>query len=67
MELINLKTEYLKNPLGIDIVYPNLTWNVIGDDINEQKAFEIIYKINDGEEKKFIKKLHLFIMNLKKN
>ena len=55
MELINLKTEYLINPLGIDVVHPHLTWNVIGDDINEQKAFEITYKINDGEEKKIRK------------
>ena len=51
MELINLKTEYLINPLGIDVIHPNLTWNVIGDDIKEQIAFEITYKINNGEEK----------------
>ena len=55
MELVNLKTEYLVNPLGIDVVHPNLTWNVIGDGIIEQKAFEITYKVNDGEEKKINK------------
>ena len=55
MELVNLKTEYLVNPLGIDVVHPNLTWNVIGDGIIEQKAFEITYKINEGEEKKINK------------
>ena len=51
MELVNLKTEYLVNPLGIDIIHPHLSWNVIGDDINKQTAFEITYKINGGEEK----------------
>ena len=51
MELINLKTEYLINPLGIDVVHPHLTWNVIGEDIKKQKAFEITYKKNNEEEK----------------
>ena len=55
MELINLKTEYLINPLGIDVVHPHLTWNVIGDDIQRQKAFEITYKKNDEKEKIIIK------------
>ena len=51
MLLINLKTEYLINPLGIDVIHPHLTWNVAGDNIKEQKAFEITYKINNGKEK----------------
>ena len=51
MELINLKTEYLTNPLGIDVIHPHLTWNVKGDDIKKQKAFEITYKINNKPEK----------------
>ena len=51
MELINLKTEYLINPLGIDVVHPHLIWNVIGEDIKKQKAFEITYKKNNEEEK----------------
>jgi len=55
MELINLKTEYLINPLGIDVVHPHLTWNIIGDNIKEQKEFEIVYKINNGEEKTITK------------
>ena len=50
MLLLNLKTEYLINPLGIDVVHPHLTWNVSGDDIKEQKSFEITYKINNGKE-----------------
>ena len=52
MKITNIKTEYLKNPLGIDIVHPLITWNVMGEDIKYQKTFEIIYKINNGEEKK---------------
>ena len=55
MKVINLKTEYLKNPLGIDIVRPNITWNVVGEDIKHQTAFEITYRINGGEEKSVIK------------
>ena len=55
MKVINLKTEYLTNPLGIDITHPNLTWNVDGNDIKFQKAFEVIYKVNNGEEIKILK------------
>ena len=55
MKVINLKTEYLKNPLGIDIVRPNITWNVVGEDIKHQTAFEITYRINGGEEKSVTK------------
>ena len=55
MKVINLKTEYLKNPLGIDIVRPIITWNVVGEDIKHQTAFEITYRINGGEEKSVTK------------
>ena len=51
MKVINLKTEYLVNPLGIDIVRPTLTWNVAGDDIKFQKAFELVYSLNGDEFK----------------
>ena len=51
MKITNLKTEYLVNPLGIDIVSPTITWNVEGDDIKFQKAFELVYFVN-GEERK---------------
>ena len=51
MKINNIKVEYLTNPLGIDATHPNITWNVSGDDIKFQKAFEIIYKINNSEEK----------------
>ncbi|MDY6008882.1 MAG: alpha-L-rhamnosidase, partial [Bacilli bacterium] len=51
MKIVNLKTEYLTNPLGLDIVQPRLTWNVVGEDIKFQKGFEIIYKVNNEQEK----------------
>ncbi|MCD7817776.1 MAG: glycoside hydrolase family 78 protein [Lachnospiraceae bacterium] len=40
LNAVNLKTEYLKNPLGIDICHPRLGWNLTGDG-EEQRAFEI--------------------------
>ena len=30
IKAINLKIEYLRNPLGIDIVRPRFAWNVDG-------------------------------------
>lgn len=50
MRVINIKTEYLHNPLGLDATNPRITWNVVGQDIKQQKAFEIVYKLNDNEE-----------------
>ena len=55
MKVVNVKTEYLTNPLGIDINKPIITWNVSGEDIKFQTAFEITYKINDGEERTILK------------
>ena len=50
MKIVNIKTEYLHNPLGLDIIHPNISWTVIGEDIKYQKSFELIYKINNEEE-----------------
>ena len=44
MKAINLKTEYLRNPLGIDIVHPRLSWNC--EDGIKQTAYQIIAKVN---------------------
>jgi len=44
IKAINLKTEYLQNPLGIDIVCPRFMWNVDGAD--KQTAYQIIAKVN---------------------
>ena len=45
MKAINLKTEYLVNPIGIDIKKPLLLWNC--DSGIKQKAYRIIAKIDD--------------------
>ncbi|MDY5020800.1 MAG: family 78 glycoside hydrolase catalytic domain, partial [Blautia sp.] len=47
MYAINLKTEYLKNPMGIDIRNPRLMWNC--KDGIRQSAYQIICK--DDNEK----------------
>ena len=44
IKAINLKTEYLQNPLGIDIVRPRFMWNV--DGAVKQTAYQIIAKVN---------------------
>ena len=40
MKAINIKTEYLKNPLGIDIDEPRVMWNCAGGVI--QTAYRIV-------------------------
>ena len=40
MKAINIKTEYLKNPLGIDIKNPRIFWNCEGG--KKQSAYQII-------------------------
>ena len=52
MKIINIKTEYLNNPLGLDIRSPRISWNLDGSDIKYQQAFEIVYRVNNSEEKK---------------
>jgi len=44
MKAINLRTEYLRDPLGIDIVHPRLSWNC--EDGIKQTAYQIIAKVN---------------------
>ena len=55
MKIINVKTEYLNNPLGLDIARPSTSWNVLGEDIRSQKAFEISYRVNGGDLKTITK------------
>ena len=43
-EAIHLRTEYLKDPLGIDIIHPRLSWNDEG--LTRQSAYEIEFEIN---------------------
>ena len=44
MKAVNLKTEYLRNPLGIDIVQPRFSWNCEGG--VKQSYYQIIAKVN---------------------
>lgn len=46
MKAIQLRTEYLKNPLGIDMLHPRLFWNC--SDGKRQSAFQII-AVTDGK------------------
>lgn len=47
MKAINLKTEYLENPVSIDVKEPSLSWNCSGG--KKQTAYEII-AVCDGKE-----------------
>lgn len=49
MKIEHLRTEYLRNPLGIDIDHPRFTWTL--DGIKKQKKAEVLYRVNNGEEK----------------
>ena len=40
MQAIRLRTEYLKNPIGIDIIHPRLMWNCEGG--ITQTAYQIV-------------------------
>ena len=40
MRAISIKTEYLKNPLGIDIKNPRIFWNC--EDGKKQSAYQIV-------------------------
>ena len=44
MKAINLKTEYLRDPLGIDTTAPRLYWNCEGG--VKQTAYQVIAKVN---------------------
>ena len=44
MRAVNLKTEYLVNPIGIDVKNPRLTWNDEG--LIKQSGYEIQFSIN---------------------
>lgn len=47
MRGINLKTEYLHNPLGIDIVQPRLQWNCEGG--ITQTAYQVLCRDENGK------------------
>ena len=45
MRAVRLRTEYLKEPVGIDIAQPRFCWNCEGG--IKQTAYQIIAKVND--------------------
>lgn len=47
MQAVRLRTEYLKNPIGIDVKNPRVSWNCEGG--KKQEAYEI--RVLDEEEK----------------
>ncbi|MGN1025948.1 MAG: hypothetical protein ACI4P4_06035, partial [Faecousia sp.] len=46
MRAINLKTEYLHNPMGIDFVWPRLQWNC-ADGVT-QTAYQVVCRDDAG-------------------
>ena len=46
MKAISLRTEYLKNPIGIDLRHPRLFWNCEGG--IKQTSYRIVAKV-DGK------------------
>lgn len=45
----NLLVEYTKEPLGIDVQHPRLSWQMYSESIGEsQKAYKIVVKDEDG-------------------
>lgn len=55
MKAIRLRTEYLQNPCGIDIVTPRLFWNC--EDGISQSAYRILAENEEGETKLHIRNL----------
>lgn len=47
MKAVRLKTEYLTNPIGINILSPRLFWNV--EDGIKQKAYQLIAEDENGK------------------
>ena len=48
MQAIRLRTEFLKNPMGIDMVQPRLFWNC--EDGIKQTAYQVVCKDEVGRE-----------------
>ena len=47
MIAVNLRTEYLKNPIGIDITKPRVSWNCTEG--KQQEAYEIEVASDTGK------------------
>jgi alpha-L-rhamnosidase len=48
IELSNLKCEYLRNPIGVDILQPRFSWNIFSD---SRGVAQSAYRIIIGEQK----------------
>ena len=46
MKAIRLRVEYLKNPIGIDIRKPRLSWNCTGGET--QTAYQVLAQDENG-------------------
>lgn len=46
MKAIHLRTEYLENPIGIDVIEPRLFWNCEGG--KRQTAYRITARCEGG-------------------
>ncbi|MBO7335665.1 MAG: family 78 glycoside hydrolase catalytic domain, partial [Lachnospiraceae bacterium] len=47
MKIMHVQTEYLNDPLGIDIEKPRIMWTLEG--VTKQEAYEIRFYVNDHE------------------
>ena len=45
LKVTNLRCEYLSNPLGIDVVRPRLSWQVVGVDPAARQLKQVTYEI----------------------
>lgn len=48
MKAINIRAEHLHNPIGVDIVYPYISWNCQGG--KQQTAYEVeVFRVRDSD------------------
>ena len=47
MKAVNLKVEYMRNPIGIDYACPRLSWNF--SEGSKQSAYQILARDEDGD------------------
>ncbi len=52
LQVVNLRCEYLENPIGVDIRNPRLSWNIAGD---QRGIVQSAYRITVSESPKYLK------------
>ena len=60
IEAVNIKIEHLTEAFGIDIVSPEIYWNVSG--AVKQTAYQLVYRVN-GAEEVFCEEQHTDLMH----